>query len=123
MALTEPALPRAPHTDRRPWGEFHRYTLNESSTVKRITVAPGHRLSLQRHAHRDEWWVILTGELVTQVGEAHRTVTAGEQVWIPRGELHRVANETDAEGSFLEIAFGTFDEDDIERLDDDYARS
>ena len=108
--------------DVRPWGQFERFTLNEPSTVKVITVARGQRLSLQRHNHRDELWVILDGPLIVELDGQRRTVSAGEKVWIPRTTLHRVGATQDVGGRFLEIAFGTFDEDDIERLADDYQR-
>jgi mannose-6-phosphate isomerase-like protein (cupin superfamily) len=108
--------------DNRPWGRFEQYTLNEPTTVKVITVAPGHRLSLQRHTGRDEWWTILDGELVVQVDNEERAARRGDRVWIRRGQLHRAQNTSSREASLLEIAFGHFDEDDIERLDDDYSR-
>lgn len=110
-------------TDQRPWGNFERLSHNVSTTVKIITVDPGCRLSLQRHQHRDEFWTVLDTPLLVETGDGVRTVQPGEKVWIPRGTLHRVANQGDAPGRFLEIAYGDFDEDDIERLEDDYARS
>jgi mannose-6-phosphate isomerase len=108
--------------DNRPWGRFEQYTLNEPTTVKVITVEPGHRLSLQRHTSRDEWWTVLDGELVLQVGEERRKAFRGDRVWIPRGQLHRMHNVSEHEASLLEVAFGDFDEDDIERVEDDYSR-
>jgi mannose-6-phosphate isomerase-like protein (cupin superfamily) len=107
--------------DRRPWGQFECFTLNSSTTVKIITVEAGHRLSLQRHAHRDELWTILDAPLDVEIAGEAWTAKPGEKIWIPRGTTHRV-HATRATGRFLEIAFGHFDEDDIERLEDDYAR-
>jgi mannose-6-phosphate isomerase len=110
--------------DERPWGRFEQLVLNERVTVKIITVEPGQRLSLQRHQYRDEWWTVLDDGLSVEVGAQRtpRIAAAGEQFWIPRGITHRAANCTDRPLRFLEIALGAFDEADIERLADDYAR-
>lgn len=107
--------------DRRPWGGLRRYTHNEPSTVKIITVDADESLSLQRHRHRDEFWVVLDEGLVVEIdGESVRAV-AGAEFFVPRGAVHRVSGGTKG-GRFLEIAFGEFDESDIERLDDRYGR-
>jgi mannose-6-phosphate isomerase-like protein (cupin superfamily) len=108
--------------DERPWGRFERLTLNTTSTVKCITVDPGHRLSLQRHEQRDEWWTVLDMPLDVEIGGESWTALPGERIWIPRGTAHRVANAGSTPGRFLEVAFGHFDEDDIERIHDDYTR-
>jgi mannose-6-phosphate isomerase-like protein (cupin superfamily) len=108
--------------DERPWGRFERFTLNTTSTVKCITVDPGHRLSLQRHELRDEWWTVLDMPLDVEIDGRSWTALPGERIWIPRGTSHRVANAGSTPGRFLEVAFGHFDEDDIERIDDDYTR-
>ena len=107
--------------DHRPWGGFERFTLNQPSTVKIITVHPGHRLSLQRHRLRDELWTVLDTPLQVEIAGVGWVASPGEKIWIPRGTTHRVA-AGDSGGRFLEIAFGNFDESDIERLADDYAR-
>lgn len=109
-------------TDSRPWGGFEQFTLNEPTTVKIITVDPGQRLSLQTHEGRDELWTVLDGPLEVEIGGETRTAATGEKVWIPRGTTHRLRNTGSVPGRILEIAFGHFDEDDIERLSDDYAR-
>lgn len=108
--------------DHRPWGNFQQFTLNEKTTVKVITVAPRQRLSLQRHEQRGEMWQVLEGTLEVTVGDDTWTASCGELVWIARGTTHRAANSGDEVVRFLEIAFGVFDEDDIERLQDDYER-
>ncbi|MCU1679166.1 MAG: mannose-6-phosphate isomerase, type 2 [Frankiales bacterium] len=110
------------HRDERPWGHFERFTLNTTSTVKCITVDPGHRLSLQRHEGRDEWWTVLDSPLDVEIDGRAWTAMPGERIWIPRGTAHRVGNTGSTPARFLEVAFGHFDEDDIERLDDDYTR-
>lgn len=108
--------------DERPWGRFEQLAHNESVTVKIITVAPGQRLSLQRHSQRDEWWTVLDAGLEVEVDGTSSTPDVGERVWIPCGATHRVRNCGAADARFLEVAFGHFDEQDIERLEDDYER-
>ena len=107
--------------DHRPWGWFERFTLNAPTTVKIITVDAGHRLSLQRHEYRDELWTVLDTPLQVEIGGRDWVANPGEKIWIPRGTTHRIA-AAESSGRFLEIAFGNFDESDIERLSDDYAR-
>jgi mannose-6-phosphate isomerase len=107
--------------DERPWGRFRRYTLDEPTTVKLITVEAGQELSLQRHQHRDELWVVLDAGLRVLVGERTHVAATGEEFFIPRGTVHRVTGG-DRPARFLEVAFGSFDEDDIERLEDRYGR-
>jgi len=106
----------------RPWGEFERFTLNEESTVKLITVHAGEEFSLQSHKHRDEFWRILSGTGVITLGKEQRHVHAGEDFFTPAGHEHRLKGGP--EGIvFLEISFGDFDEEDITRLEDKYGRA
>jgi mannose-6-phosphate isomerase-like protein (cupin superfamily) len=106
----------------RPWGEFERFTLNESTTVKIITVTTGQALSVQTHEHRDEYWKILTGSGTITLNDTHTAAQAGDTFWGARGTVHSV--EAGPQGiQFLEIAFGHFDEDDITRLSDRYGRA
>lgn len=107
----------------RPWGRFQQFSFNQPCTVKTITVEPGQRLSLQRHACRGELWQVLDGVMEVTVGDRTWTARPGELVWVPVGAVHRMANRTDQDSRILEVGFGTFDEDDIERLEDDYSRS
>lgn len=106
----------------RPWGAFQQFVSNETVTVKIITVQPGHRLSLQRHEHRGEMWQILDVPIDITVDDRQWSAQVGETVWVPHGSLHRMGNSGSQPGRLLEVAFGHFDEDDIERLEDDYAR-
>ncbi|SDQ67159.1 phosphomannose isomerase type II C-terminal cupin domain [Quadrisphaera sp. DSM 44207] len=109
--------------EQRPWGAFEQFCLNEPVTVKIITVQPGCRLSLQRHDHRAETWRVLDVPLDVQVGERSWSAQAGETVHVPAGTNHRLGNSGARTGRILEVARGAFDEDDIVRLDDDYART
>jgi mannose-1-phosphate guanylyltransferase/mannose-6-phosphate isomerase len=108
--------------DERPWGRFEQFVRNEAVTVKIITVNPGQRLSLQTHGQRHELWQILDVPLEIQVDDRFWAAQPGERVWVPLGSRHRIANSGNEPGRLLEIAFGVFDEDDIERLEDDYNR-
>lgn len=109
-------------SSQRPWGHFEQYTLNEPSTVKVITVDPGCRLSKQRHEHRAERWQVLDGPVDVEVDGVSWSAATGEVVWVPLGGVHRMGNSGAAPVRILEIGYGTFDEDDIERLEDDYRR-
>lgn len=106
----------------RPWGRFQQFVSNEQVTVKTITVEPGQRLSLQTHADRAEMWHVLDGEVDITLDDRTWTAQPGEMIWVARGAKHRMGNSTEAVVRLLEVAFGAFDEDDIVRLDDDYAR-
>ena len=106
----------------RPWGNFERFTLNEKTTVKIITVNEGEAFSLQTHEHRDESWRVLSGSGTIRIDDIEYDVQPGETYFSKRGSKHR------AEGGkgglvFLEIAFGDFDEQDISRLEDRYGRA
>lgn len=107
--------------DLRPWGNFRQYALNTSCTVKVITVDPGGTLSLQRHQHRDELWVVMDDGLVVEIGEDRVDAATGDEFFIPRGTVHRLSSPGRG-GRIVEVAFGYFDEDDIKRLEDVYDR-
>lgn len=106
----------------RPWGDFERFTLNEKTTVKIITVKEGESISLQTHEHRDEFWRVLKGSGTIRIGTTDHEAHEGSQYFCPRHSEHRVTGG--AGGTvFLEIAFGDFDETDIVRLEDRYGRA
>jgi mannose-6-phosphate isomerase-like protein (cupin superfamily) len=110
--------------DARPWGEWMVIDVGARFVVKRITVRPGQRLSLQRHRHRAEQWVVVAG--ITQVtrGDAVFALAPGETVRIAPGETHRVANQGVDDVVFIEVQTGSvLSEDDIERLEDQYGRA
>jgi mannose-6-phosphate isomerase-like protein (cupin superfamily) len=109
--------------DTRRWGEWMVIDVGPGHVVKRITVRPGQRLSLQRHRHRDEHWVVVAGTAQVTRGEAIFPLGVGEATHIVRGETHRVANPGTADLVFIEVQLGTLlSEDDIERLEDAYGR-
>jgi mannose-6-phosphate isomerase len=121
--VTEIADPREGiFTVERPWGNFQQFASNAQVTVKIITVNPGHRLSLQTHDHRGEFWQVLDSPIEVTVDGRTWSAQPGEAVWVPCHAEHRMANKGEQPGRLLEIAFGDFDEADIVRLEDDYAR-
>jgi len=106
----------------RPWGNFERFTLNEKTTVKIVTVNAGEAISLQTHEHRDEFWRVIKGGGIIHIAEIDYPAAEGDTFFSPRGSKHRVEGGTEGL-SFLEIAFGDFDENDIHRLEDKYGRA
>jgi mannose-6-phosphate isomerase len=110
--------------DHRPWGFYEVLSDKPDHKVKRITVYPAKRLSLQRHQKRSEHWHIVFGNaVVTLEGEEIR-LQEGESVDIPMGAAHRIANEGSGDVVFIEVQRGEyFGEDDIERLEDDFGRT
>ena len=112
------------HSETRPWGHFEGLSEGPGFLVKRITVNPGGRLSLQKHKHRAERWVVAAGEaVVTRDTEVHR-LSVGEMIEIPLGAVHRMENEGDAPLEIIEVQLGEIlREDDIERLEDVYGRN
>ena len=110
------------YLEERPWGSFEDFTLNETTTVKILRVSAEKRLSLQKHSKRSEYWRVIEGEVVAQVGEDERHVKVGDDVQIPVGSLHRLTGGEHGI-AVLEISFGEFDENDIVRTEDDFGRT
>ena len=110
------------YQERRPWGAFRRYTYNQLSTVKIITVNPGQVLSLQYHNQRDELWVALEPGLCVTLDDRIWEPEPYEEIFIPCGAHHRMAGVGKDPSRWLEISLGKFDEDDIIRLEDHYGR-
>ncbi|HQL01001.1 MAG TPA: phosphomannose isomerase type II C-terminal cupin domain [Smithellaceae bacterium] len=107
----------------RPWGYYQVLSDEADHKVKRIVVAPGGCLSLQRHAQRSEHWYCVSGKGTVTLDERrfdlHQTMTAD----IPRGAAHRLENTSDGDLVIIEVQTGTyFGEDDIERIEDRYGR-
>ncbi len=107
----------------RPWGSFKQYAFNQDVTVSLMTVLPGQRLSLQSHTSRAELWIVLDAGASVQVGETILTPQPGDEIWIPAGEKHRLSGIGEQPARVLEVAFGNWQQADITRFDDDYARS
>ncbi len=109
--------------DSRPWGTWEVLATGDRYTVKRISVLPGHRLSLQYHQHRSEHWTIVQGLAEVELDDVVHLMSPGEHVHIPVGALHRVRALGSERLVFLEIQVGEIlDENDIIRVSDDYGR-
>jgi mannose-6-phosphate isomerase len=107
----------------RPWGRYEVLQETPTHKTKCIWVMPGTRLSYQRHQKRSEHWFIVQGTALVVVDDVESTLKAGDSVTIQVGQKHRIGNIGTDEVIFVEVQTGTyFGEDDIERLQDDYAR-
>lgn len=107
----------------RPWGAYEGIDRGERFQVKRITVNPGCKLSLQRHYHRAEHWVVVSGTALVTCGEKQITLSENQSTYIPLGEVHRLENPGKVPLEIIEIQSGSYlGEDDIERLEDQYGR-
>ena len=122
--VTKPIPAEMPEPSRvvRPWGRFDQYAFNEDCTVSLMEVKPGMRLSLQSHTGRAELWIVLDDGARVQVGEEIRDCKAGEEIWIPANERHRLSCAGDKPCRVLEVAFGNWQQEDIARYDDDFHR-
>ncbi|KQC02183.1 phosphomannose isomerase type II C-terminal cupin domain [Pedobacter sp. Hv1] len=106
----------------RPWGSFDQYAYNEDCTVSLMTVLPGQRLSLQSHTGRAELWIVIDDGAIVQVGTDIKEYQAGDEVWIPVNQQHRLSNNSNKPIRVLEVAFGNWQQEDIQRFEDDYVR-
>jgi mannose-1-phosphate guanylyltransferase len=107
----------------RPWGTYEVLYAHDNYKIKRIVVNPGKRLSLQKHLHRNEHWIVVKGEATVQVGESIKTVSENESTYIKQEELHRLSNESDKPIVLIEAQVGSYTgEDDIIRIEDDFRR-
>jgi mannose-1-phosphate guanylyltransferase / mannose-6-phosphate isomerase len=108
----------------RPWGYYESIDAGERFQVKRIVVSEGGILSLQKHRHRAEHWVVVHGTAEVTIGEEQRTVQENESIYIPIGAVHRLTNNGKIPLELIEVQTGSYlGEDDIVRLDDIYKRS
>ncbi len=118
---TEPAIHRRVY---RPWGYYESIDAGDGFQVKRLMIKPGARLSLQRHRHRAEHWVVVSGEakVTRETEEMH--LSANQSTFIPTGAKHRLENPGVAPLYVIEVQSGAYlGEDDIERFADDYRRT
>lgn len=109
--------------EQRPWGWFETLADGDGYRVKRLCIRAGQRISLQRHRHRSEHWVVVAGEGSLECGGACMAARPGTSLEVPCGAIHR-ATATGGDLLIVEIQRGdTLREDDIERLEDDYGRA
>lgn len=120
---TNPSLTHIHRTAHRPWGT---YTVLEDTAgykIKRIVVKPGKRLSLQKHLHRNEHWIVVSGTATVTVGDHTYAVRPNESTYIKMGEIHRLANDGKIPIVLIEAQVGEYTgEDDIIRIEDDFKR-
>jgi mannose-6-phosphate isomerase-like protein (cupin superfamily) len=113
--------PLQPYKEERPWGYFLRFTANEVSTVKIISVKPNESLSLQTHENRAEFWKIISGVGEVTIGKEIFSAKKGDEFFISPKIEHRISSKNE-NLEFLEIALGKYDEEDIKRIEDKYNR-
>jgi len=110
-------------TERRPWGLFTVLQNGSGFKIKLIEIAPRKRLSLQRHHRRAEHWVVVSGVARVTSGNSSKLVRSNESIYIPKGIKHRLENPGKTPLKIVEVQTGDYlEEDDIDRLDDDFKR-
>ena len=108
----------------RPWGHYETLSLGPRFQVKSIVVKPGGVLSLQSHVHRAEHWVVVEGTATVTVGTSETLLGENQSIYIPLGEIHRLANPGKVPLRIIEVQTGAYlGEDDIVRYEDIYARA
>ena len=108
----------------RPWGHYDSMDAGERFQVKRITVKPGAKLSVQKHHHRAEHWVVVSGTAKVRVDEEEKLLNENESVFIPLGAIHSLENPGKIPLELIEVQSGSYlGEDDIVRFEDLYGRS
>ncbi len=108
----------------RPWGTYTVLEENSNYKIKRIEVLPGQRLSLQKHHHRSEHWIVVSGSALVTCGDREFMININESTFIPIGEQHRLKNPGKIPLVIIEVQSGEYlGEDDIIRFQDDYERA
>jgi len=107
----------------RPWGSYETICLSERFQVKKIIVTPGHKLSLQKHHHRAEHWIVVAGTAQVTCEDKVFTLSEDQSTYIPLGHKHRLENKGKIPLELIEVQTGSYlGEDDIVRYDDVYGR-
>jgi len=107
----------------RPWGKYDSVDSGERFQVKRITVKPGAKLSVQMHHHRAEHWIVVSGTAKVQIDGTEQFVTENESVYIPITAVHALENPGKVDLELIEVQSGSYlGEDDIVRFEDRYGR-
>lgn len=108
----------------RPWGKYDSIDFGARDQVKRITVKPGEKLSIQKHFHRSEHWIVVSGTASVLNGDQTILVTENESTYIPLGTIHALENPGKIPLEMIEVQTGSYlGEDDIIRFEDRYGRS
>ena len=107
----------------RPWGWYDVIDQGDRYKVKNIMVKPGHRLSLQKHHHRTEHWIVVSGTAEVQLNDTKKLLGENQSTYIPLGCKHRLSNPGKIPLKIIEVQSGPYlEEDDIERFEDDHGR-
>lgn len=107
----------------RPWGSYTVLQENLTYKLKSIVVKPKHRLSLQKHYHRNEHWIVVSGSAIVQIEDKEIFLSPNQSTYIPMGHVHRLTNPGTIDLVMIEVQVGEYlGEDDIVRIDDDYVR-
>lgn len=107
----------------RPWGTYQTLELAKNYQVKTIAINPGGRLSLQKHCHRAEHWIVVSGKPTLTIDTTTKIYSIGDHIFIPIGTLHRMENFTSTPVVIIETQIGDYlGEDDIIRIEDVYGR-
>ena len=107
----------------RPWGSYDSIDSADNFQVKRLIVKPGAVLSLQKHAHRSEHWVVVKGKALITKNDEEFVLRPNESTYVAVGDIHRIANPYDEPVHIIEVQCGDYlGEDDIVRFDDNYGR-
>lgn len=121
---TKPELAEIHRVAHRPWGTYEVLVDTEGYKVKRIIVKPNGRLSLQKHYHRNEHWIVVSGTATVTVDNEIKLVCPNESTYIKMGQVHRLENDGKIDLVMIEVQVGEYTgEDDIVRIEDIYARS
>lgn len=108
----------------RPWGSYQSLDIGDRHQVKRIIVKAGGRLSLQKHHHRSEHWIVVRGAALVTVNDSQKIIHENESIYIPIGSVHRMENPGKIPLELIEVQTGSYlGEDDIIRIEDDYQRT
>jgi len=111
-------------TSYRPWGGYSSILQGERFQVKRLFVKPGKQLSLQKHHHRSEHWIVVRGTAEVQIGNTVQMLRENQSVYIPQGDVHRLTNPGKILLELIEVQTGSYlGEDDIIRLEDTFGRT
>ena len=107
----------------KPWGNYKTLLIDGNYQIKIITIEPGGKLSLQKHQHRFEHWIIVKGNLKVTKGKSEIQKKVNDYIFIEKEEVHRLENEGENIAQLVEIQYGDYlGEDDIVRIDDKYGR-
>jgi len=121
--IKDKTLLEIPSIVHRPWGSYEVLKEDKGYKIKRIVVKPKKRLSLQKHFHRNEHWIVVSGTAEVQVGDKTYLVRPNESTYIKMGEIHRLSNPGKIPVVLIEAQVGEYTgEDDILRIEDDYKR-